>query len=59
MCMLGYFDGETFIKKLTVVFRNNFCGLAFHGPDTQISIMNDDRQTKFAQKFGISVSSHV
>ena len=48
------FIGETFHKS-----SQYFCGLEFHGPDTQINIMNDERQTKFAQKFDISMSDHV
>ena len=40
----GFFlIGETFRKRLTEVFRINFCDLEFHGPDTQVNIMNDDR----------------
>ena len=38
--------------------KSNFCDLEFHGPETQINIMND-RQTKFARKFDILMSSHV
>ena len=45
--IVDFFIGETFRKRLTEVFRINFCGLEFHGPETQINIMND-RLMKFA-----------